>query len=448
MRRDRIVLALLAVALVLTGVWGYGQYIERKDYRVFLQNQYQRMFYELIDHVENIEVDLAKSMVTASPKQSVILFSDVWRQSFSAQEKLNQLPISHLTLSNTSKFLTQIGDYSYSLTKKNIDGIPASADDWDNLEQLHNYSGYLAVELQKLSKELQSKDISIGELRNQANKRFTKVSQNIVDKEFTRIEQEMVEYPTLIYDGPFSEHVQDVKPKGLTGESIDYQKATQIARDFLKDEKISSIKKVSNGNGTIKTYGLEITTEDHNILNIDISRKGGHVVWLLNPRDVDSVNISPNQALETAKKFLKENDYTNMVPTYSMRYDNVAVINFAYLDGSAIVYPDLIKVKVALDNGQIVGYDAQGYLISHHKRDIPKPKISIDQARDSISMRMDVKLPVQLTLIPLEDKREVLCYEFRGKFMEDDFLVYINALTGKEERILKMLKSENGVLTL
>ncbi|HOC08756.1 MAG TPA: germination protein YpeB, partial [Bacillota bacterium] len=133
MDRQRAVTFVLLLALVAVAVWGYDQYRQKNDYNVFLQNQYHRMFYELIDHVETIEADLAKAMVADSPQQNLVLYSDVWRQAFSAQEKLNQLPISHLTLSNTSKFLTQVGDYGFSLTRKNADGTPVSADDWSNL---------------------------------------------------------------------------------------------------------------------------------------------------------------------------------------------------------------------------------------------------------------------------------------------------------------------------
>ncbi len=447
-KRQRTITLVLLIALLAAGIWGYDQYRQKTGYHVYLQNQYHRMFYELIDHVETIEVNLAKTMVTDSPRQSTLLFSDVWRQAFSAQEKLNQLPISHLTLSNTSKFLTQVGDYGYSLTKKNIDGSPVSAEDWTNLEELHTYAGYLTVELQKLRKEIQENNINLASLSRKGDYIFARASNNLPEREFTRIEQEMVDYPTLIYDGPFSEHIQDIKPKGLTGESIDYEKAEQVARDFLKGIDIKNIKKVGNGNGDINTYGLEVTAEDENRIYIDISRKGGHVVWMLNQRDVDNVNISPNQAMDAAKKFLEQNGYDNMVSTYSMRYDNISVINFAYLDGNVVVYTDLIKVKVALDKGEIIGYEAEGYLKAHHKRDLPEPKLTVEQARESISMRMETGQPVQLTLIPLENKDEVLCYEFRGKFGGDDFLVYINALTGKEERILKMLRSENGILTI
>ena len=221
-----------------------------------------------------------------------------------------------------------------------------------------------------------------------------------------------------------------------------------MAREFLKGMDIRSIKKIGDGNGDIKTFGLEVLTGDDNRIYMDISRKGGHVVWMLNQRDVSSVNTSPSRATELAKKFLEQNGYEDMTPTYSMRYDNISVINFAYLDGEVVVYTDLIKVKVALDNGEIMGFEAEGYLKAHHKRDLPEPKLTRDEAGERISMRMDSDGEARLALIPLENKDEVLCYEFKGSFGGDDFLVYINALTGKEERILKLLRSENGTLTI
>lgn len=448
MTRERTITIVLLVALLVTGIWGIDQYRQKKNYHVYLQNQYHRMFYELIDHVETIEVDLAKTMVADSPRQNMLLFSDVWRQAFSAQEKLNQLPISHLTLSNTSKFLTQVGDYGYSLTRKNADGTPVSAEDRTNLEELHTYAGYLTVELQKLRNEIQGKNINLAGLAREGKFLFARASDRLPERELTRIEQQMVDYPTLIYDGPFSEHIQDIAPKGLTGENIDYEKAVDVARDFLEGIEVEKINKLSNGNGDIKTYGLEARTSDDDSIYIDISRKGGHVVWMLNQRDPGSADITPDKAVDTAKEFLEKNGYKNMVPTYSMRNDNISVINFAYLDDQVVAYTDLIKVKVALDNGQIVGYEAEGYLKAHHERDIPEPKLTADQARGRISISLDIEKPVQLTLIPLENKEEVLCYEFRGDFEGDDFLVYINALTGREERILKLLKSENGVLTI
>ena len=44
--------------------------------------------------------------------------------------------------------------------------------------------------------------------------------------------------------------------------------------------------------------------------------------------------------------------------------------------------------------------------------------------------------------------REVLCYEFKGTYMNKNFIVYINAENGREEEILLLIESENGILTI
>ena len=41
----------------------------------------------------------------------------------------------------------------------------------------------------------------------------------------------------------------------------------------------------------------------------------------------------------------------------------------------------------------------------------------------------------------------MLCWEFKGKVDDTDFLVYINCETGKEEDILVIVNTPNGTLT-
>ena len=111
-----------------------------------------------------------------------------------------------------------------------------------------------------------------------------------------------------------------------------------------------------------------------------------------------------------------------------------------------LIYPDLLKVKVALDNGEIVGFDAYQYLMSHRKRDIPKPKLTEEEARKKVSPRIKVER-VKLAIIPMPGNKEQLCYEFKGKYNNFDYFVYINAEDGSEENILRIIKDENGTLT-
>ena len=53
-----------------------------------------------------------------------------------------------------------------------------------------------------------------------------------------------------------------------------------------------------------------------------------------------------------------------------------------------------------------------------------------------------------LAYIPTQFKTEIFCWEFKGKVKDTEFLVYINAETGKEEDILVIKNTPNGTLTM
>ena len=94
-----------------------------------------------------------------------------------------------------------------------------------------------------------------------------------------------------------------------------------------------------------------------------------------------------------------------------------------------MVYPDLIKVKIALDNGEIVGFESKGYIMNHTERDIPEPKLTEEQVRANFTGKRDLST-VGLAIIPTNFGTEIFCYELKGKLNDRDFLVYINAEAG------------------
>jgi germination protein YpeB len=100
-----------------------------------------------------------------------------------------------------------------------------------------------------------------------------------------------------------------------------------------------------------------------------------------------------------------------------------------------------------MDTGDIVGFEAQGYHFSHKTRDIPTPKVSQEQAKASLNQNLNI-INSGMAIIPTDVKTEVLVYEFKGQVDGKEFIVYINAETGKEEDILIVLNTPNGMLTI
>lgn len=451
MFKKRALLAIL-VAIIVIGSTTFGilMYLDRRDYRVFLENQYQRSLYEASEDVDTIQVALSKVPVTSSPKDSLLLFSQIWRSASDAQDKLTSLPISNTAVSNTSKFLSQVGDFCYALLKVNNSGQNLSKQDLNTVEKLRNYSSYLSVQLNGLQNSLSEGNIDWGEIKSKGRGLLQRTAQNPVDLKFERISAEMQQYPTLIYDGPFAENVLTIEPRILSEKKVSADEAKQRAISLIGKDKVKSIKLIgTKTNERVPSYSFTVGINGRKDadVSIDMSINGGRVVYMLDPRDVGNEKISPQQAIKAGAEYLKSHGYSNMIPTYSLKYDSVLIVNYVSVQDKVIVYPDQIKLKIALDNGGIVGIESMHYLIAHYNRRIPNPRITSNDARKNVSGNLKIK-NIRLTLIPMESQREVLCYEFMGEYNGERFLVYINAQDGTQERILKLLQTPNGEMTM
>src|SRR5699024_4637929 len=118
------------------------------------------------------------------------------------------------------------------------------------------------------------------------------------------------------------------------------------------------------------------------------------------------------------------------------QFDNVGVYTFLYHQDNVRIYTDTMEVKVALDNGDIVGFNGRNYFMNHHKRDLPKPEITPEEARDFVNKNVEVQEEF-LAVIENDLGEEVLTYEFLGHMGNDTYRIFINASDGHEERVEK-----------
>lgn len=449
--KDRHMLSIFVVFAIIIVIMGIFMYKKQREYRQVSENAYNYAFYELVNYIEEVEVYLAKSLISTTPEHGAETLINVWRDANLASTYLAQLPINVEGISNAQKFLNQVSEYSYSLANKNINNEKLEQQDLENLEKLHDYSIELKNTLNQLANEINEGTISWGELGKKGKVAFAQEVSNISTQSFSNIEENFHEYAGLIYDGAFSEHLTNPERKGLTGNDISEDDAKRIVEEFIGKENIEEIN--SNGiseNGNIPSYNFSIKVkggDDNNSIAMAISKKGGHIVYMNYNRDIGDEIISMEEANKIGLKFLKEKGYNNMKETYYMKQNGILTINYAYNQDDVIVYPDLIKLKVALDSGEVLGLEATGYLNSHEKREIKKVKVSKETAKKNLNDKLEI-LSEGLAIIPTEYKTEVLCWEFKGRIKGNDFLIYINAETGKEEDILVIIDTPDGTLTM
>ncbi|NLN19709.1 MAG: germination protein YpeB [Firmicutes bacterium] len=453
-RHWRTVVTAAAILVVLSVLWGVSQTNARRTAERQLAASYQERFFDAVAHIENIEVLLGKAILALAPAKrsdelSVTLFSDLWRQAFAAQANLTQLPLLQGALMHTGKYLTQVGDFGYMLARKISAGEAIDEEDLVKLEEFRRDAAVVNQVIQEAQASAARGTMPWSDIRQKTNLRLARRSPEVSEDRFARLEKQAAEFPTIIYDGPFSDHVVQQKPKGLTGSPVSEERARQIAEDFMAKAQQESVvaEVVGQVDGSLPSYQLRIAhaaRKGQEIARLDITRTHGHVVWMLNARHPQESTLTMDEAARKAKDFLVALGFEHIVPTYANQADGWAIIPFAPLQDGAIIYPDLIKVTVALDNGEIVGFEGIGYIMNHHDRDLPEPKITAEQALQSVSPNLEIVSEPQLALIPLETLEEVLTYEIKGRINGQNYVNYVDALSGELIRILQIIDTPEG----
>ena len=445
MNKKIIMWIIITILIFLSVFLGYKLYEKNKQNVLANENIYNQSIYELAYYMDNVKNYLAKSTISTTASLGAENLTNLWREANLAQTYLSMLPIETQELEKTEKFLNQISEYSFSLSRKNFKGEKLSDEDLKNLETLHKYCTEINEAINQISSELNSGTIKWSDLTENKNTGFAQQ----VSSEFdvaTTIEENLHQYSGLIYDGAYSEHLVKLEKKGLTGDDISEQEAQNKVKEYV--ENVKEINSLGfSENAAVPSYTFNVKNQNDESITISISKKGGHIVYLNSDRQVKDENLTQDQANEKGKQYLNSKGFQNMKQTYFLKNEGVMTINYAYEQNGVIMYPDLIKVKIALDDGQILGIETTGYLNNHTQRDISKIKITKEQAKEKLNKNLNIQSEI-FAVIPTEWKTEVLCYEFKGKIEETEYLVYINAENGDEQEILIITNTPNGQLAM
>ena len=409
------------------------------NYKKSLESTYQQSLIELNECLDSIETDLTKCLYSNSKGEIYDLSRDIFSQCSTAKNAISRLPVDQMNLQGTYKFLSQAGDYAiYIGDKLEVDDKINNADQ-DSIFSLLSY----AKDFSTSTNDMISVVENGGRITdNQVISTLDYNTNNALSNSFSTNEESFDNYPTLLYDGPFSDQRINKYSVFLNDkETLPLEKCRQYAAKALGTA-TANIGFSTDEDSAICCYNFK-----HGRNFVAITKNGGYVKSILNSGFVNETIISVDSAIENASKYLKSIGYENMEENYYTINNNICTINYAYSIGDTYYYPDLIKVSVSMQDGTIMGLDASTYLMNHNNRNDFESKYNSKDAEQCISPFLDI-IEVKKCVIPKSNGKEVPCWEFRCKNnnYDTDALVYINANTLEEEQIQILLYSDNGVL--
>ena len=310
----------------------------------------------------------------------------------------------------------------------------------ENFKKLYEANRNLKKVLAELSANIgQNYDFS-ALAKNDAN--------DMIVSQFNDHENGSMEYPEMIYDGPFSDGIQGKTAKAIVGDEITELDAQEIFTQLFSVYGVEKVEvKGMVENGGITCYNVIAETDENGEVFAQISKVGGKLVMFNAYRDCTEDNVSEEECVKLAEAFLEKLGVSDMTCVWSYSSGSTQYLNFAYDKGGVIAYPDLIKVKVCKERGVVSGMDADGYYMNHHNREIIDPEFTLGQAYEKVSKELEVRSSA-VAIIPTGGGNEKLAYEFIGDYNGETYYVYLDANTLKQADIFKVVNTEQGRLLL
>lgn len=429
-----VALSVLSGLVFGLSVMLYTEHNASSNYAASLESNYQKSYYDLADKINNMEVKMSKVVSSSSPNYSAKMLAEISKNAEDAQSNLNLLPVSMNGVEESLTFINQVGGYTGTLSKKLNDGASLTAKDMETLEKLHASVLKMKQSMAKMTEEMWNgysildKGLSMKGDYND----FTVSLQSLSSGD--------VEYPTMIYDGPFSDSQLKKEAKGLTGNMVSEQDglATLAKLMDLPEGKITFS---GDAKAYIETY--DYSFEKSNIsFFAQITKMGGKLLTLSSYNDSNAQTIDRGQAQTIAEEFVKKTGIENMQCVWSDVVAKDAYFNFAPVENGVIIYPDLVKVKVDLAHGEVVGYEANSYYTNHKERSLGTFAITAAQAKAQVKSGFTIKSQNK-TLAPI-DFAEILCWEFQTINQGNIYYFYVDAQSGQLVNVLRVIQTTDG----
>lgn len=437
-------LALISFAIVCIIITGLMMLLkEFKIQKQEVQSGYNRALYDFVSNVNNVKNEMLKLKISTNDTYTLTTISSIFAKSNSAKANLDILPFSQDSSDNTSKFLNQLSDFSYNLMRNILNGDKVE-NYMKNINSLYKKVEELSKVTEEIYADLNSGRIKWDELKKVGDEKMKTANANEEVSSVNSIGKTFTEYEGIIYDGAFSNHILTLKPAYLTDKELSSDEVKDILRAKIN---IDNIQFREEMNGRIPLYVYEANIRDNDITKtIYATKNDGKIYQMISDRSINEEKISIEEARESARAFIQKLGIEDIEPTYYLKQDNMVTISYAAIQDDVIIYSDLIKVKVALDNGEIMTFEANGYIYNHKEREI-SPTQNIEDARNTLNSGITIT-DERMAIIPTDSKDEVLTYEFKGIVEDQEFLVYVNADTLVTEKMYILLETPGGTLAI
>ncbi|KIL34858.1 sporulation protein [Cohnella kolymensis] len=448
-RISAILFPVTAILFLGAIFWGYQEHQDKNSVLIKAENQYQRAFHDLTHHMNRLHDELGQTLAVSSDSQGMHRkgLANVWRLTSQAQNEVNQLPLALLPFNKAEQFLSRASNFAYRASIRDLAKQPLSPEEMKTMKSLYATSDTVTKQLGQIQDAVINNRLRWMDVEVAMATENTPHDNTIIDG-FRTVDKQLGSYPENEWSPSAMSTDRKLSADGLTGRDMTPQEIKARALAFLgrREGAGTGVKVTESGKKTdLPAYSVTVNGGSSNV-QMDYTRKGGHLLWYMNPRSVASANINFDTARNKASQFLVRHDYKEMTPVTYDQYDHVAVFTFTGSKDGVRIYPDKVTVRVALDNGEVVGLQAQDHVFGPKSAASAagRPQMKKEQVQKGLNPDFKVQ-DYALAVIENDMRQPVLCHEFVGRINGHRYRIYMNASTGIEEMVEDIPESASPI---
>jgi spore germination protein len=348
------VIFVLVYTIAALSVFSIGKAAESEQLSIALSNQYANQMTDASEKLEELDTAVKKTLLFNESDGSEKAREDIWRLSSDIKNSVSSLPLDQSFSTSWLNYLGRLGNYA------------KEADRAKDNEEYHKVMSTASKNLRELADEWEIATVGMVSGRMSMDDWTNRLDSAKAGHDWAGMGTAVKQYTES--DFPLTASESDSMKKKELRDLAD--------AEVTSDEAVSRFKKLfpsvsneiigvesSKAGSPYPFYHIRFA-ENQSIGYIDITEKGGHVLSFLFERPFGKESLPFVDIQKKAETFLKDAGYTDLV--YEESRENNTAWHFVFVrvepKYKAKVFSDTIHLKVAKDNGGIVGLDASEYI--------------------------------------------------------------------------------------
>lgn len=427
-----LIVAVVSLVIILTCVLiaYYQIYNSSKQNANILEGVYASSYYSMVDNVNNLAVDVAKISTLSNEQSQIKTMSDIKGDCNYILAGLSVLPIDEENVVASTKFFNQVSGVCDAYTTQLNKGESLSQEQLLIFDKIGMVVGVIKSNFNRQAESMVDGNFNFIDASVFDDEGFNELSIGMGD-----MTNSAIDYPAMIFDGPFSTSLETKEIKGLSEKEITKDDAKKYLKETVynnrEDVEISFDKET---NGDIDTFDFNIEV-DNKKFDAQVSKRDGLLITLSGYAEGGDAILGKEDAIKTAENFANRIGFENMKAVWTEINENVAYINLAPVENGVIMYPDLVKVKLDLTAKEIIGFEALNYAYNHVERDF-EFNLTPEDVEALLGFDYEI-IKTSKAIIRLDGGTEISCYEFITEKIDGVYFYYINA---NKKEIAKTMK--------